>query len=188
MVYTADRPAQKFTREELISRIPGWGSDLDTADRPAWPKLKFDPSASGAHWDFPERQEEHGHRERSIEHRFLTPVFGTAQPLHGLSGIIRAFAYARFSEARAAHWLILMGADRVEAFGSHVTALFSGHPDNPIAETGIRAEITRHGLASRTGTTRVDLRHSWIDPLLVAAPWVLGGVVALRIGRAVLKR
>ena len=32
------------------------------------PKERFDPSATGAHWDFPERQPEKWPRERSIEH------------------------------------------------------------------------------------------------------------------------
>ena len=46
----------------------------------------------------------------------MTPVFGTAQPLHGLSGAIRRLAYARFSEGRLAHWLLLVAGDRVDAW------------------------------------------------------------------------
>ncbi|THG30040.1 hypothetical protein [Naasia lichenicola] len=188
MAYTAERPPQKVTSEQLRDLIPGWGSDLDTANRPAWPKERFDPGASGAHWDFPERQTPEGPRERSIEHRFLTPVFGTAQPTRGTSGLIRRFAYARFSEARAAHWLLLVAADRVDFVGSRATALLKGRPDNPISETGILSEVSRHGIASRMGTPRVDLRHSWMDPILVAAPWVVGGYLALRVGRAFISR
>ncbi len=36
-------------------------------------------------------------RERSIEHGMLPPVFGTAQPLHGVSGAIRRHAYRRMA-------------------------------------------------------------------------------------------
>src|SRR5690554_4517860 len=98
MPYTASRPARRESNEELKARIPGWGADLDPADRPSVPRERFDPSLSGAHWTFPERQDENEPRERSIEHQQLTPVFGTSVPLRGLSGAIRRYAYTRFSE------------------------------------------------------------------------------------------
>lgn len=78
--YTAARPPSQWTSEELRARIPGWGADLDHKDRPAVPKLQWDPTLSGANWEFPDRQQEKVPRERSIEHRFLTPVFGTSSP------------------------------------------------------------------------------------------------------------
>src|SRR4051794_4953285 len=113
-VYTAAKPALAESSDELRARIPGWGADLDPQDRPSVPKLQLDPGRTGAHWEFPERQPEHRPRERSIEHRFLPPVFGTAQPTKGLSGALRKVAYAKYSEGRAAHWLLLMAADRVD--------------------------------------------------------------------------
>jgi hypothetical protein len=188
MAYTAHHPTRALPSDQLRELVPGWGSDLDPADRPNFPKLQFDLEATGAHWDFPERQDQKVPRERSIEHEFLTPVFGTAQPTHGVSGVIRRFAYARFSEARLAHWLLLIAADRVEAGGSHLTSLLTLHPDNPITETGVMAEFTRHGLSSRARESRADLRHGWIDPILVAGPWVIGGYVALRVLRSLARR
>jgi hypothetical protein len=142
------------------------------------PKIRYDPAASGAHWDFPERQAGGRGRERSLEHAFVTPVFGTAQPLHGVSGAIRRFAYDRFSEGRAAHWLLLIAGDRVEATGAHLRSFATLRPDQPLTETGISSEL-RAG-ASRSRGRRVDRSHTWIDPLIVAGPWVLGavGVVA----------
>lgn len=113
--YTADKPPLAASSEELRARIPGWGADLDPADRPSVPQERFDPGATGARWRFPERQAEDRPRERSIEHAGLTPVFGTAQPLTGVAGAMRRVAYRRYSEARAAHWLLLMAADRVDA-------------------------------------------------------------------------
>src|SRR5215207_4369914 len=101
MAYTAEKPALAPSSDELRARIPGWGVDLDPKDRPSVPRERFDPGASGAHWDFPERQPEKRPRERSIEHKFLTPVFGTSCPPKGLSGAMRKYAYKALSEARA---------------------------------------------------------------------------------------
>ena len=178
MAYTAEKPPLAETREQLRARIPGWGVDLDPKDRPSVPRERFDPEASGAHWDFPEQQPEKWPRERSNEHKFLTPVFGTSCPPRGVSGAMRKYAYKRFSEARAAHWLILLAADRVDSFGSHLRSFVTLRPDNPITETGVRSEFTHHGLASRRGKKRADLVHQPLDPFIVAGPWVLGGVAA----------
>jgi hypothetical protein len=183
MTYTARKPPLARSRDQLRAEIPGWGVDLDPADRPAWPQERLDLEATGAHWDFPERQEAHGSRERSIEHEFLTPVFGTSAPLHGLSGGVRRFAYSRFSEARAAHWLLLMAADRVDAVESHLRSLATARPDNPVTETGLRSEFTHHGFSSRVGRNRADVKHEWMDPILVVGPWVIVGTLAVRTWR-----
>ncbi|MCC9176956.1 hypothetical protein [Arthrobacter sp. zg-Y750] len=175
MAYTPQKPALTPTSDELRARIPGWGADLDPKDRPAVPKLQFDPTLSGAHWEFPERQEEKYPRERSIEHKFLTPVFGTSCPPKGLSGVMRRYAYRRFSEARAAHWLILLAADRVDAVESHLASFLTLHPDNPVIETGVLSEFSRRGYSSRVGRKRADVNHQWIDPILIGGPWLLAG-------------
>jgi len=178
MAYTADKPTTPPSREELRARIPGWGADLDPADRPSYPKERA--VQTGAHWVFPEAQSDpDGRRERSIEHGRLTPVFGTAQPLHGVSGVIRRLAYRRYSEARAAHWLLLLVADRVDAGGAHLRSLASSRPDDPVTQSGVLAERRWSPLRSRRG--RVDARHQWIDPFLVAGPWLLAtaGVIAV---------
>lgn len=170
MPYTAKDPAHTPSPEELRARIPGWGADLDHADRPAHPQLRYDPNSTRAHGEEPEQQPELVPRERSIEHARLTPVFGTSVPLRGLSGVVRRFAY-RYSEARAAHWLLLLVGDRIDAIESHLLSLARARPDNPITDTGVAAEAGRRVIASRRG--RLDARHHWLDPLLVAGPWVL---------------
>lgn len=180
MTYTADKPALAGSSDELRARIPGWGVDLDPKNRPSVPREQFDPNFSGAHWDLPERQPEKWPRERSIEHKFLTPVFGTSCPPKGVSGMMRKYAYKRFSEGRAAHWLILMAADRVDALGSHLRSFLSTRPDNPITETGVLSEFSRHGLSSRVGKKRADVVHQPLDAVIVAGPWVLAGGVAYR--------
>jgi hypothetical protein len=170
--YVGDKRTPPPNREELRARIPGWGADLDPADRPSHPKLQYSPGTSGAHWDFPDRQPGAEGREHSIEHAFVTPVFGTAQPLHGLSGAIRRLAYVRFSEGRLAHWVLLILGDRVDAWGSHLRSFGTRRPDDPITETGVRTELTAGGTA-RSG--RSDRRHQVLDPVLVAGPWVAAG-------------
>jgi hypothetical protein len=184
MAYTPHASPPTETPEQLRARIPGWGVDVDPADRPSHPKLDFRVDLTGARWEFPERQEETSPRERSLEHRWLTPVFGTAQPTRGLSGAIRKLSYARYSEARAAHWLLLIAADRVDAGGSHLRSLLTLRPDNPITQTGIRSELTHHGLSSRMGKKRADLVHQSLDPLIVAAPYVAAVAVGYKAVKA----
>jgi hypothetical protein len=179
--YVRDKRTPPPSREELRARIPGWGADLDPADRPSGHRLAYAPDTTGAHWHFPERQPHMQPRERSIEHAFVTPVFGTAQPLKGLSGVIRRFSYARYSEGRLGHWLLLIAADRVDAWEEHLRSFATLRPDNPISETGVRAEFTYGGLRSRRG--RADARHHVLDPLVVAGPWVAGAWAITRTAR-----
>jgi hypothetical protein len=188
MPYTSDKPTLAESSDSLRARIPGWGADLDPKDRPSVPMEQFDPDLSGASWTFPERQPENWPRERSIEHKFLTPVFGTSCPPKGLSGVIRRYAYQKYSEGRAAHWLLLLAADRVDTAESTLRSFVSLHPDNPITETGVLSEFTHHGIASRIGRKRTDVRHQMLDPIIVAAPWVLAGGLAYAALRKVAGR
>jgi len=184
--YTAGKPATPDASVALRARIPGWGVDLDPKDRPSFPREQ--PGiATGAHWKFPDRQPEEQPRERSIEHAMLTPAFGTSVPLRGASGVIRRYAYGRFSEGRAAHWLLLIAADRVDAWENHLKSLASLRPDNPVTETGIGSEFSGNGFTSRSGN-RVDVNHSWMDPVIVAGPWVLAGLAGAAVFRAVRRR
>lgn len=186
MPYTANAPRKAPDADELRARIPGWGADLDPADRPAVPRERYAPEATGAHWELPPQQPELRPRERSIEHARLTPAFGTSAPLKGASGAIRRLAYARYSEGRAAHWLLLLGADRVDVVESHVASWFSKQPDNPVMGTGLSTE-KQYGISSRRGRERVDVNHQWLDPLVVAGPWLLGGWAALKGVRRVVR-
>lgn len=185
IAYVPDQPRMRETPEQVRARIPGWGADLDPADRPSHPKLKYDPESTGARWRFPDRQPGAEGRERSIEHAFVTPVFGTAQPLHGASGAIRRLAYRRFSEGRLAHWLLLITGDRVDAWGSHLRSFASLRPDNPVTETGVRSELSASG-TMRSG--RSDRRHHLLDPVIVAGPWVAAAGAAVLGVRRLLRR
>jgi hypothetical protein len=183
MAYTAEKPPLAEPIDALRARIPGWGVDLDPSDRPSVPKLQLRDDRTGARWEFPERQPEKWPRERSTEHKFLTPVFGTSCPPRGVSGVMRKYAYKRHSEAKAAHWLILLAADRVESTGASFRSLLTLRPDNPVTETGILSELSHSGIRSRLGHKRVDVNHQWVDPLVVLTPWVARGAVVYLAGR-----
>jgi hypothetical protein len=185
MTYTPDKPPIAETSEELRARIPGWGADLDPADRPSVPRERFDPTFAGAHWEYPEEQPEKWPRERSVEHTQLPPVFGTAQPPTGLSGAIRKYAYARYSEGQTPHWLLLIAGDRVNTLENGLRSLVTARPDNPVTQTGVLAELKRHGLRSRLGRGRADVKHHWMDPFIVGWPWMGAGVLAYRLVRRV---
>jgi hypothetical protein len=188
MTYTPHKPPIAEDSDALRARIPGWGADLDVADRPSVPRERFDPALLGNDWERPERQPEKWRRERSLEHTELPPVFGTTCPPKGLSGAIRKHAYAKYSEGQAAHWLLLMAGDRVDTVESTVGSLLTLHPDNPITETGVLAEVKRHGLRSRLGHHRADLKHQWMDPIVVGGPWVAAGVGTYLAVRRVRRR
>jgi hypothetical protein len=177
MTYTPHKPPIAESPDELRARIPGWGVDLDPKDRPSVPKLQWQEDLTGAHWEFPERQPERYPRERSVEHGMLTPVFGTAQPPSGVSGVIRRYAY-KYSEGRTAHWLLLIAADRVDAWEHHLKSFLTLRPDNPITETGVKAEFTHNGISSRFGQNRADVKHQWMDPVIVGGPWIAAAGVA----------
>jgi len=178
MPYTPDKPQPVRSSDQLRASIPGWGVDLDPKDRPSVPRERLDPELSGTHREPPERQPEHWPRERSIEHGMLTPVFGTVTPPKGVSGAMRRLSYARYSEARAAHWLILLAADRVDTVESTLRSFVSSRPDNLLTETGVLSELSHHGLSSRLGRKRADVVHHPLDPVIVVAPWVAGGALA----------
>jgi hypothetical protein len=182
--YTAQKPGASPSAEELRSRIPGWGVDLDPSNRPSFPREQ--PGIqTGAHWDLPEQQNhDDGRREKSVEHERLTPVYGTAQPLRGLAGRIRRIAYDRYSEGQTAHWLLLVVGDRVEAASAHVRSLASTRPDDPVTLTGVLGERRRHPIRSRFGRGRVDLKHAWMDPLIALGPWLVAGGVGFALVRA----
>lgn len=88
-------------------------------DRPGVP-MEADPEpASGAHWESPTVQpgaSKHLHRA-SLDRP--TPVVGTAQPPHGVSGLLRKQAY-RIPERFARHWALLFLADRVDVLEDRI--------------------------------------------------------------------
>lgn len=182
MPYEALRPVDAPTPDELRARVPGWGADTAAQHRRTG-QQRDDIGETGAHWTFPERQPGGNNRERSIEHGMLPPVFGTAQPLHGVSGAIRRLAYDRLSETKNTRWLLLVLGDRIESIGAHVRSLASTRPDNPITQTGVLSEFRHRPVRSRFGRGRRDLRHGWMDPLIVVGPWIAAALFVMAAAR-----
>jgi hypothetical protein len=119
--------------------IEGWGVDLDPAARPAYPKERTPPRFIDPHWDELEHQRATVRVFHSTERPGLTPVFGTAQPPSGVSGMIRGTAF-RYSENDMRHWLMLLFADRVNVLEGILDDLAHGHVPNLFAEMGGAAE------------------------------------------------
>jgi hypothetical protein len=104
------------TKTENVAHPPWWGVDLDPERRPGrlrvrdpkpFPNTRFPPERQAGTPSAPK----HGRPNKP-----MPPVFGTAQPPHGLSGAIRLFA-ARFPDHYPSHWLLKMLADRVDSWG-----------------------------------------------------------------------
>ena len=96
--------------------IPGAGIDAPHERRPGVPMEMDPPKPMGhAHWTEPERQPDPGHILRRKGLKRLTPVFGTAVPPRGISGLMRRAAY-ELPEHWTSHWMVLLMADRVDAF------------------------------------------------------------------------
>lgn len=126
---------------DKFSHIAGWGADLDTVNRPAYPMERSPPRLDHLHWtEPPEQQLQHVEVLRSNERPNMTPVFGSTCPPRGLSGAIRRSAF-RFSENDLRHWLLLLMADRVDVGEGLIEDLASGHVPRLYNEMGGAAEL-----------------------------------------------
>ena len=134
-----------------VSAIPGWGVDADPGNDPTYPyrdRSADEGLTSG--WERPPQQRSEVEILHSIEHIRTPAVFGTATPPSGLSGVIRRGAF-RWSESNWLHWLLLMGADRINVVEGVVEDLARGKVPNIPAEMGIRSEWrhNKKGLATK---------------------------------------
>ena len=134
--------------------IPGWGVDADPDNDPAWPMRHTEGPAEGLNWTRPAQQRPGVEVLRSIEHNRLPAVTGTSTPPSGLSGAIRRVAFRR-SESDWLHWLMLMGADRINVVEGVVADLARGKVPNVPAEMGMAAEWkhNKRGFVTKAGTT-----------------------------------
>jgi hypothetical protein len=119
--------------------IQGWGADLDPAMRPAVPKERTPQRFVNVPEDLPHQRNRGVKVFHSTERPGLTPVYGTAQPPVGISGLIRKAAF-RHSENDLRHWLMLLAADRVNVVEGLVEDLAHGHVPNLFKEMGGPAE------------------------------------------------
>ncbi|TQK10846.1 hypothetical protein [Herbaspirillum sp. SJZ107] len=129
---------QRPTREQL-AHINGWGADLDRKDRPAVPMERTPPRFIPEPVGKLPQQPQHVEVLVSTERPGITPIFGTAQPPSGLSGVIRRAAF-RWAENDLRHWLLLLAADRVNVVEGVADDLAHGKVPNVLAEMGIKSE------------------------------------------------
>ncbi|WP_224241553.1 hypothetical protein [Hyalangium gracile] len=94
--------------------IEGRGADLDPSQRPGIP-MELEPQPlAGAELPITPQQSDypvfrHGGSQK------MPPVFGTAAPPKGLSGVLRKAAY-HYPDHWARHWMMLLMADRVDSW------------------------------------------------------------------------
>ena len=138
-------PAALAVRPPSRTDIPGWGADLDPANRPGVPMERTPPRLDNVHWDHPEQQVQTVEVLHSIERPGITPIFSSAAPPSGISGWMRKAAF-KYSESDLRHWLLLLLADRVNVGEGLVQDLAQGHVPNIFAEMGGPAEW-RHNRA-----------------------------------------
>lgn len=137
------------------SAIPGWGVDADAGNNPTYPMRHIeDQETRGLTWTRPAQQTPDVEILQSIEHNRLPAVVGTSTPPSGLSGAIRRYAFRR-SESDWWHWLLLMGADRINVIEGVIEDLAHGTLPNIPAEMGARAEWqhNKKGFALKAGAT-----------------------------------
>jgi hypothetical protein len=146
------QPELKQTRRtrEQLTHIKGWGADLDHKNRPAVPMERTPPRYTPANMATPPAQEQHVEVLVSTERPGITQLHGTVQPPSGLSGMLRRAAF-KFSENDLRHWLILLGADRINVVEGVIEDLAQGHVPNILGEMGIKAEWQHNkaGLAKK---------------------------------------
>jgi hypothetical protein len=119
-----------------------WGADARPEDRPGVPMEQSPPRPMGnATWSTPPQPPE---TAAVIDpQRGITPVFGTANPPRGLSGVMRRLAY-RIPTYKTERWMLLMAADRVDVVEHNPLklALVLGG-GSALAFLGIRALVRR---------------------------------------------
>ena len=135
--------------------VPGWGVDADTETDPTYPyRDRSKDVGLSRHWERPPQQQSEVEILRSIEHIRTPAVFGTSTPPRWVSGMIRRTAF-RWSESNWLHWLMLMGADRIDMVEGVVEDLGRAKIPNIPAEMGIKAEWkhNKRGLATKLAVT-----------------------------------
>ncbi|HEX8064808.1 MAG TPA: hypothetical protein VF535_16545 [Allosphingosinicella sp.] len=131
--------------------IPGWGVDIDPANNPTYPyRDRSQDNGLSNDWTRPPVQRTDVEILQSIEHVRQPAVVGTSTPPSWISGMIRRGAF-RYSESHWLHWLMLMGADRINVVEGIVQDLGRAKIPNIPAEMGIRSEWKHNktGLAKK---------------------------------------
>ena len=139
------------------SRIVGWGVDADRENDPTYPmRDRSMEDQTGKGWHSPPAQQASVEVLQSIEYNRRPAVIGTSTPPSGLSGVLRRAAF-RQSESNWWHWLMLLGADRINVVEGVLEDLSRGKVPNIPQEMGIRSELRNNkaGFAKKAAVTVV---------------------------------
>ena len=138
-----------------VASVVGWGVDADKENDPTYPyRDRSRDEGLTRKWERPPQQRSNVEILQSIEHIRRPAVFGTAAPPKWVSGMIRRLAF-RWSESNWLHWLMLMGADRINVVEGVVEDLARGKIPNIPAEMGVKSEWqhNKKGLATKVAVT-----------------------------------
>lgn len=120
--------------------VVGWGVDADPRNDPTYPmRDRSQDDGPDANWIRPPLQHPGVEILQSVEHNRTPAVMGTTVPPRGASGAVRRAAF-HYSESDWRHWLMLMGADRMNVVEGVVDDLAGGRVPNILGEMGARAE------------------------------------------------
>jgi hypothetical protein len=130
--------------------VRGWGVDADPKNDPTYPYRRRGADDHSGQWERPPLQDSDVEILQSIEHIRTPAVFGTSTPPSGVSGMVRRAAF-RWSESNWTHWLLLMGADRINVIEGLVQDIGRGKVPNIPAEMGLGAawEHDKKGVATK---------------------------------------
>ena len=137
--------------------VVGWGVDANVENDPTYPyRDRSQDEGLTKDWQRPPLQTSDVEILQSIEHIRTPAVFGTSSPPSGISGMMRRAAF-RWSESNWIHWLMLMGADRINVVEGVVEDLGRGKIPNIPAEMGVRSEWehNKKGLATKVAVMTV---------------------------------
>ena len=138
------------------STITGWAVDADARNDPTYPYRDRSADDHSGDWRRPIQQQSTVEILESVEHRRRPAVFGTASPPKWVSGAIRRIAF-RWSESSWIHWLLLIGADRVNMIEGLAEDLARAKIPNIPKEMGVPAEWkhNRSGLVKKVAIAAV---------------------------------
>lgn len=162
----ADRRTEIASRNTPVdpASVIGWGVDADPENDPTYPyRDRSRDEGLMRNWEKPARQQSDVEILQSIEHTERPAVFGTATPPAGVSGMIRRAAF-RHSESSWLHWLMLMGADRINVVEGIVEDLANAKIPNIPAEMGIKSEWRHNktGLAKKVAVIGAVSLGAWL--------------------------
>ena len=111
----------------------GAGVDASPQARPGVPMYAQRPrSPEAAAWSYPPSQAGGQDHLKRAGLKRLTPVFGTANPPHGVAGLLRRAAYG-YPESLARRWMMLFLADRVDVVEDRLGSLL----ERPLLSAGM---------------------------------------------------